>query len=258
MKKVIFRVSIFLLLVLAVVMNTEFVDAKSSYNHQIFSNTVVSKRIKEIQNFYYKKPKQLKTKSQAVILNFKKGKMVYYFHGKDLLLSFGKIKGTEYRAYYLKNQLIRLLVDKSGKRQTYVQYYAKSQSEMMQDYDTALLYFDVENYARKMMENIKAPTLKKSFDGLAVITKIKGNTIWYHKANSWGGDGCILSLEPETFKAQLSKACLIYDDSESPDERHKRTKNWFANRLGVSGVGQICDLTVKNVKAENITIPYMA
>ncbi len=53
--------------------------------------------------------------------------MTYYFHGNDLMFSYGKIKGKEYRAYYLKKQLIQLLVvDKSEKRKTYIQYYKKS------------------------------------------------------------------------------------------------------------------------------------
>ena len=38
------------------------------------------------------KSKQLKTKNQTVTLNFEKGKMTYYFHGNDLMFSYGKIK----------------------------------------------------------------------------------------------------------------------------------------------------------------------
>ena len=121
MKKILFRMSVIFLLFVMVVMNIgETAFARSEYKHKIFSKSVVSKRIDTIKQFYYKKSKQLKTKNQTVTLNFEKGKMTYYFYGNDLMFSYGKIKGKEYRAYYLKKQLIQLLVDKSGKRKTYI------------------------------------------------------------------------------------------------------------------------------------------
>ena len=114
MKNILFNMSVIFLLFVMVVMNTgETASARSVYKHKIFSKSVVSKRIDTIKQFYYKKSKQLKTKNQTVTLNFEKGKMTYYFHGNDLMFSYGKIKGKEYRAYYLKKQLIQLLVDKS-------------------------------------------------------------------------------------------------------------------------------------------------
>lgn len=178
MKKILFHMSVIFLLVVMVVMNTgETASARSVYKHKIFSKSVVSKRIDTIKQFYYKKSKQLKTKNQTVTLNFEKGKMTYYFHGNDLMFSYGKIKGKEYRAYYLKKQLIQLLVDKSEKRKTYIQYYKKSANKMMEEYNTASLYFTVENYARKMLESIQPSTTKKSFDDYAIVTKIKGNTV---------------------------------------------------------------------------------
>ena len=110
MKNILFHMSVIFLLFVMVVMNTgETASARSVYKHKIFSKSVVSKRIDTIKQFYYKKSKQLKTKNQTVTLNFEKGKMTYYFHGNDLMFSYGKIKGKEYRAYYLKKQLIQLL-----------------------------------------------------------------------------------------------------------------------------------------------------
>lgn len=208
MKNILFHMSVIFLLFVMVVMNTgETASARSVYKHKIFSKSVVSKRIDTIKQFYYKKSKQLKTKNQTVTLNFEKGKMTYYFHGNDLMFSYGKIKGKEYRAYYLKKQLIQLLVDKSEKRKTYIQYYKKSANKMMEEYNTASLYFTVENYARKMLESIQPSTTKKSFDDYAIVTKIKGNTVWYHKVDNWGSDGSIYSIEPKTFKAVLQDKC---------------------------------------------------
>ena len=46
--------------------------------------------------------------------------MTYYFHGNDLMFSYGKIKGKEYRAYYLKKQLIQLLVETNQKKERHI------------------------------------------------------------------------------------------------------------------------------------------
>lgn len=183
--------------------------------------------------------------------------MTYYFYGNDLMFSYGKIKGKEYRAYYLKKQLIQLLVDKSGKRKTYIQYYKKSGSKMMEEYNTASLYFTVENYARKMLESIQPSTAKKSFHGYAIVTKIKGNTVWYHKMDNWGSDGSIYSIEPKTFKAVLQDKCTIKDASESPEKAYKRSKKWMKKSINKSIVGQFADLTVNKGKIKEIMIPYM-
>ena len=153
--------------------------------------------------------------------------MTYYFHGNDLMFSYGKIKGKEYRAYYLKKQLIQLLVDKSEKRKTYIQYYKKSANKM------------------------------KSFDDYAIVTKIKGNTVWYHKVDNWGSDGSIYSIEPKTFKAVLQDKCTIKDASESPEKAYKRSKKWIKKRVDKSIVGQFADLTVNKGKIKEIMIPYM-
>lgn len=258
MKNILFHMSVIFLLFVMVVMNTgETASARSVYKHKIFSKSVVSKRIDTIKQFYYKKSKQLKTKNQTVTLNFEKGKMTYYFHGNDLMFSYGKIKGKEYRAYYLKKQLIQLLVDKSEKRKTYIQYYKKSANKMMEEYNTASLYFTVENYARKMLESIQPSTTKKSFDDYAIVTKIKGNTVWYHKVDNWGSDGSIYSIEPKTFKAVLKDKCTIKDASESPEKAYKRSKKWIKKRVDKSIVGQFADLTVNKGKIKEIMIPYM-
>lgn len=234
------------------------VDAKISYKHQVFSKSAVSKRIDNIRKFYYKKPKQLKTKTQSVQLDQKKGKMTYYFHGKDLMFSFGTVKGTEYRAYYYKNQLIQLLVDRPGKaRKTYVQYYTKSQSKMMQEYGTARLYFDVENYARKMLESIYPAVKKDSLDDLVVITKMKGNVIWYHYVYCWGGDGSLSCISPKTFKSVMDRKVSIYDESEQVDKRYTRTKNWLKKTIDKCVVGPISHLLVKKGKVKQIILPYM-
>lgn len=84
----------------------------------------------------------------------------------------------------------------------------------MEEYNTASLYFTVENYARKMLESIQPSTTKKSFDDYAIVTKIKGNTVWYHKVDNWGSDGSIYSIEPKTFKAVLQDKCTVKDASE--------------------------------------------
>ena len=94
--------------------------AETVANHEIFSNKTVESRVKEIQDYYYNKSKLLTVKT--VIFNDwtlkgknKDVKFNYYLKDKELMFAYGKGQGIEYRLYFYKNQLIRMVIDKKEK-----------------------------------------------------------------------------------------------------------------------------------------------
>ena len=103
------------------------VQAAKVPDHTVFSKKQVDARIKTIQDYYYNKSSQLKTVKKTIEVDYgKKCNVIYYIHGKDLMFAFGTAGKSEYRMYFYKNQMIRLLVDKPGqKRKTYEQLYKK-------------------------------------------------------------------------------------------------------------------------------------
>ena len=106
-------------------MPTKTFAAETVAKHKIFSEKTIQKRIAEIKDYYYNQPKTLTKKSieyrdkysdEAVI------RFDYYLHGKDLMFAYGveTKQKTEYRLYFYKDQIIKVLIDKKGKkRQTH-------------------------------------------------------------------------------------------------------------------------------------------
>ena len=151
------------------------------------------------------------------------------------MFAFGTAGKSEYRMYFYKNQLIRLLVDKSGqKRKTYEQLYKKLSTGVM--YDESLAeYMSLENYGRELMESVSSPKNYVENSQTVVITKVSGDSIVYHKLYCYGPDGCIWSIGKKAYKAKITSNTRILDGSESPSNVVRRDRNWLKKR--VSGFG---------------------
>ena len=122
---------LFLLITLFTLLPSGKTTAKAEIvaNHEIFSNKTVESRVKKIQDYYYNNPKLLTVKTAIFYdwtLKDKDVKFNYYLKDKELMFAYGKGQGIEYRLYFYKNQLIRMVIDKKGeKRKTYTQLYKK-------------------------------------------------------------------------------------------------------------------------------------
>ena len=212
------------------------VQAAKVPDHTVFSKKQVDARIKTIQDYYYNKSRQLKTVKKTIEVDYgKKCNVIYYIHGKDLMFAFGTAGKSEYRMYFYKNQMIRLLVDKPGqKRKTYEQLYKKLSTGVM--YDESLAeYMSLENYGRELMDSVSSPKNYVENSQTVVITKVSGDSIVYHKLYCYGPDGCIWSIGKKAYKAKITSNTKILDGSESPSNAVRRDKTWLKKR--VSGFG---------------------
>lgn len=232
---------------------------KMSAGHIIFSKKQLNKRIKVIKDYYYNKSKKLKIRKRKISLSPSNSicKMQYYFRGQDLLFGYGTEGKTEYKLYFYKNQLIQMIVDKPGNaRKTYTQLYKKLESCF---YDEDLvLYLNLENYAKKEMDNNNSKTKKIITKSTILITRVSGNTIMYHKLNCYGSDGCMWSIGAEVYTANLSKNVSIEDDSFSTEKTVKRKLKWIKNQVSNPNLGIVAQLSANGKKVSSIVIPYFA
>jgi len=145
---------LFLLITLFTLLPSGKITAKAETvaNHEIFSNKNVETRVKEIQNYYYNKSKLLTVKTATFYDWTLKGKnkdvkFNYYLKDKELMFAYGKGQGIEYRLYFYKNQLIRMVIDKKGeKRKTYTQLYKKLKH--LEESEEIYLCMNLENIFR--------------------------------------------------------------------------------------------------------------
>jgi hypothetical protein len=233
------------------------VEAKTITRHTIFSASTVNKRIKEIKNYYYNKKSKLTIKKQKISTNEGTCTMSYYIHGKDLMFAYGSVNKTEYRLYFYKNQLIRMLVDTPGaSRKTYKQLYKKLEN-IFYDSDVAN-YMDMENYGRKLMGNLSKAKSKLMTNKTILITKVSGSTIYYHTLNCYGSDGSIWSIDTKTYKATISSNVKIEDYSGNPDTCEVRSVSWLKKRSASPNLGPAVELTSTESKITKVTLLYFA
>ena len=251
-KKITIKISlaVLFLMVVSFFVPTKITQAKTAVGHIVFNEKEMKQRIAEIKNYYYKQPKKLTKKSieyrdkysdEAVI------RFDYYLHGKQK---------TEYRLYFYKDQIIKVLIDEKGKkRQTHDQFYVKFDSTF---YDENLIYYlDLENFFRiTVAELFKKTPITKS-DGYIFITDIsyKNNkSITYHTGNGYGSDGVMISLDTKAYTAKLAKNVKVKDYTESPDEYKALTLETLYREF--SGYYIPAGITVKNGQVVEIELPY--
>ena len=234
------------------------IQAKTTAGHTVFSKKEVENRIKKIQDYYYNKKKSLKIRNQNICLSSGKNcKISYYIHGKDLMFGYGSSEKTEYRMYFYKNQLIRLLVDRpEKKRKTYQQLYKKLDTIA---YDANLdQYMMFENYARKLMEYATAKTKKILTNQPVLITKVSGNDIIYHELNCYGSDGAMWSISKKTYKAKVNSKVIVLDGSNNPNRYDKQNMNWLKKRVSDNNIGYAVYLSAKGKTISKIEGIYFA
>lgn len=232
---------IFLILFLAIIVflphESVMARTKTVSGHTVFSENEIEKRIRKIKDYYYNNKKALKIRNRKIRLSFNEiCNVSYYIHGKDLLFAYGVAGTTEYRMYFYKNQLIRLLVDENGKeRKTYQQLYKKLDKV---SYDEQVgEYMMFENYARKEME-YAMPIIEKIITNQSVvITKISGNYIVYHKLNIYGSSGALWSISKEVYKAKVSSTLQVLDGHMSPEKYKKHNLSWLKKEVLNGDVG---------------------
>ena len=112
-----------ILMFLSVFIPTNYTKAETINGHKVYTKKLIEKkidekelikkRIDEIRYYYYKQPKKLTKKKAVFYRSYTKEyiKFDYYLKGNDLLFAFGTSKGTEYRLYFYKNQLITMYID---------------------------------------------------------------------------------------------------------------------------------------------------
>ena len=182
----------------------------------------------------------------------------YYLHGKDLMFAYGvetKLK-TEYRLYFYKDQIIKVLIDKKGKKRLiHDQFYVKFDSTF---YDENLIYYlDLENFFRITVAELFKKTPRTKSDGYIFITDIsyKNNkSITYHTGNGYGSDGVMISLDTKAYTAKLAKNVKVKDYTESPDEYKALTLESLFREY--SGYYIPAGITVKNGQVVEIELPY--
>lgn len=213
------------------------VQAKTTAKHTVFAEKQVERRIKKMQDYYYNKKDQLKIRKQKISLPSGEDCSVsYYIHGKDLMFGYGVSGKTEYRMYFYKNQLVRILVDAPGKeRKTYKQLYTEL-TETFYD-ETVNLYMMLENFARKQMEYALPKTKKIIKDRPVLVTKVSGKYILYHKLYCYGSDGAMWSIDKKVYKAKISSKTIVLDGSNNPTEPTKRNLKWLKKCVNGKYIG---------------------
>lgn len=263
MLKKIFKIGIVVLFLITLfTLNpSKAVYAETVANHQIFSEKIIKKRIVEIKNYYYNQPKKLTKKSIEYRDKYSNEAVIrfdYYLHGKDLMFAYGveTKQKTEFRLYFYKDQIIKVLIDKKGeKRQTHDQFYVNFDSSF---YDENLIYYlDMENFFRITVAELFKKTPRTKTDGYIFITDIsyKNNkSITYHTGNGYGSDGVMISLDTKAYTAKLAKNVKIKDYTESPDEYKALTLESLYREF--SGYYIPAGITVKNGQVVEIELPY--
>ena len=239
------------------------VKAETVANHEIFSNKTVESRVKKIQDYYYKKSKLLTVKNATFYdwsLNGKNKdvKFNYYLKDKELMFAYGKGQGIEYRLYFYKNQLIRMVIDKKGKeRKTYTQLYKKIKN--LEESGEIHLCISLENFFRiKLADEFSRKDRTKS-EELVYITNISNGKITYHTGIMHGPGAMYLCLDSASYTAKLDSKVQVLDYSESPTEPKARSLKWFINDFAKTKSGFVfCSIIAENGKIIRIELPYLA
>lgn len=248
------------LLALFTLMPSKTYAAKTVAKHKIFSETTIQKRIAEIKDYYYNKPKKLTKKNILFDDMDTKIKFTYYLNGKDLLFAYGKGEyKEEYRLYFYKNQLIRLLINEGGKKsKTCNQLYKKlSKNPDSAEYDDELkLYMELESYFR-----IKYASLFAKQDGTKTIkwiyiTDISNTSLTYHTGESYFYETGIVSLDAKAYTAILSKNVKIKSYWNAPLEYELKTVDWLKENFGSRGNYIPASLKEKNGKIVEVSLMY--
>lgn len=242
------------LMVVSVFIPAKITQAETSNNHKVFTQKIVDRRIAEIRNYYYKHPKKLTVKKTIYDRPYIKEKINfnYYLKGNDLMFAYGTSTDKEYRLYFYKNQLIRMLVDEKGKgRVTYDQLYKHS----FVNYPEVIDYIDFENFFKIKYASLYKKTSVKKLDDYVFITNISATDLTYHTGKTSDADGYIWTLGTKAYIAKLSRKVKVLDGSLSPGQIEKRTLNWLRSNL-TSGGCREARVKVKNGKVVEIEIPY--
>ena len=239
------------LVALFTLMPSKTYAAKTVAKHKIFSETTIQKRIAEIKDYYYNQPKKLTKKNILFDDMDTKIKFTYYLNGKDLM--------EEYRLYFYKNQLIRLLINEDGKKsKTCNQFYKKlSKNTDSAEYDDELkLYMELESYFR-----IKYASLFTKEDGTKsikwiYITDISNTSLTYHTGESYFYETGIVSLDAKAYTAKLSKNVKIKSYWNAPLEYELKTVDWLKENFGSRGNYIPASLKEKNGKIVEVSLMY--
>lgn len=244
------------LMVVSVFIPAKITQAETINNHKVFTQKIVDRRIAEIRNYYYKHPKKLTVKKTTYYRPYIKEKINfnYYLKGNDLMFAYGTSTGKEYRLYFYKKQLIRMLVDEKGKgRVTYDQLY----KHPVVDYPDGEVdyYIDFENFFKIKYASLYKKTSVKKLDDYVFITDVTATDLTYHTGKISGNDGYIWTLDTKAYIAKLGKNVKVLDGSLSQGQIEKRTLNWLRSNLTSWGCLE-ARVKVKNGKVVEIEIPY--
>ena len=239
------------------------VKAETVANHEIFSNKTVESRVKEIQDYCYNKSKLLTVKKAAFYDWSLKGKnkdvkFNYYLKDRELIFAYGKGQGIEYRLYFYKNQLIRMVIDKKGeKRKTYTQLYKKLKH--LEESEEIYLCMNLENLFRiKLADEFPRKNRIKSEEEV-FITNISKGKITYHTGIIYGPGAMYLSLDTASYTAKLDTKVEVLDYTESPYNPKTRSLKWLINDLAKSKTGFVyCNIMSENGRIISIALPCLA
>ena len=256
---------LFLLITLFTLLPSGKMTAKAETvtNHEIFSNKTVESRVKKIQDYYYNKSKQLTVK-KATFYDWslegknKDVKFNYYLKDKELMFAYGTGKNIEYRLYFYKNQLIRMVIDKKGKeRKTYTQLYKKLKH--LEESDEIHLCISLENFFRiKLADEFSRKDRTKS-EELVYITNISNGKIIYHTGIMHGPGAMYLCLDSASYTAKLDSKVQIVDYSESPYNPETHSLKWLINNFAKTKSDFVlCNIIVENGKIIRIELPCLA
>ena len=241
-------------------MPTKTFAAETVAKHKIFSEKTIQKRIAEIKDYYYNQSKKLTKKNTPFDDMGTKIKFTYYLKGNDLMFAYGKGEyKEEYRLYFYKNQLIKLLVNEKGKKsKTFNQLYKKRNNDPdSAEYDDELnLYMELESFFR-----IKYASLFAKEDGTKTIkwiyiTDISNISLTYHTGESYLYETGIVSLDAKAYTAKLSKNVKIKSYWNAPLEYELKTVDWLKENFSSRGNYIPASLKEKNGKIVEVSLMY--
>ncbi len=233
-------------------------SAKTAAKHTVFSEKTLKKRLDTVRDYYYNKQKEL-TKNTAVfshwILFGETIQLDYYLKGKDLMFAFGTMGKNEYRLYFYKNQLVRLIIKEDGKAAvTYDQLYTVLEKTAHDD--VVVLYVGLENFFRIKMEPYLTKKTEDTIDDMIMITGISKSKVTYHSSTGYGSDGHIVTIGTDVYTADLASDVKIEDYTNTPDSYKVRTVG-YVKKLIKQNYGALCFVKVKNGKIVYIELPFL-
>lgn len=259
-----------ILMFLFVFIPTNYTKAETINGHKVYTKKLIEKkiderelikkRIDEIRYYYYKQPKKLTKKKAVFYRSYTKEyiKFDYYLKGNDLLFAFGTSKGTEYRLYFYKNQLITMYIDENGTRYTYEQLYEPSPYEEYLEFNGNLCdYLEFEKFFKIQYASLYKKTKIRNMKKSVFITNVSNTNLTFQTGETTGPNGSLWLLETKPYFAKLGKNVKVIDNSTSPYKSKKRNINWIRSNL-IPGSCWYAYVIIKNGKVVEIEIPYMA